>query len=388
MAKVFIEETTLSSIGDAIRDKGGTNELISPLDMPNAIINLPSGGGGDIEVEPIVLSGNQDYGCSGAMAGAYLELFGDTVSTEGITSAEYMFKGNTAKRIPFDINFKLDSYQYSNDISLIFDGCINIVELPKLNNVIPQSIANMFNGCFKLKYIPDDYGADWDWSQLQTSTLGTGNVFWHCYNLRKAPKTIIKNNFNLSTSSYGNMYNYLFSYCIVLEEVDGLAVSPATFTSGVFHNMLEKNWRLSHFTFETNEDGTPKTANWKNQKLSFTGSGGFTSQYDSSIDRTLCAYTDITKDKMVIDDATYQALKDDPDWFAANVAYWRYNHDSAVNTINSLPDTSAYLAANGGTNTITFKGEAGSGTDGGAINTMTEEEIAVAAARGWTVSFS
>ena len=46
MAKVFIEETTLTSIGDAIRDKAGTNELISPLDMPNAIINLPSGGGG------------------------------------------------------------------------------------------------------------------------------------------------------------------------------------------------------------------------------------------------------------------------------------------------------------------------------------------------------
>ena len=46
MAKVFIEETTLTSIGDAIRDKAGTNELISPLDMPNAISNLPSGGGG------------------------------------------------------------------------------------------------------------------------------------------------------------------------------------------------------------------------------------------------------------------------------------------------------------------------------------------------------
>ena len=56
-------------------------------------------------------------------------------------------------------------------------------------------------------------------------------------------------------------------------------------------------------------------------------------------------------------------------------------------TINCLPDTAAYLASAGGTNTIKFKGGAGSSTDGGAINTMTEEEIAVAAAKGWTVTF-
>ena len=37
--------------------------------------------------------------------------------------------------------------------------------------------------------------------------------------------------------------------------------------------------------------------------------------------------------------------------------------------------------------TIKFKGAAGAKTDGGAINTMTEEEIAVATAKGWTVSF-
>lgn len=63
-----------------------------------------------------------------------------------------------------------------------------------------------------------------------------------------------------------------------------------------------------------------------------------------------------------------------------------YNHDSAVETINSLPDTSAYLASAGGTNTIKFKGDSGSATDGGAINTLTEEEIAVATAKGWTVT--
>ena len=94
----------------------------------------------------------------------------------------------------------------------------------------------------------------------------------------------------------------------------------------------------------------------------------------------------ITADQRVTDATSYEALKNDPDWFTADVNYSRYNHDSAVATINSLPDTSAYLATAGGTNTIKFKGAAGASTDGGAINTLTEEEIAVAAAKGWTVT--
>lgn len=64
-----------------------------------------------------------------------------------------------------------------------------------------------------------------------------------------------------------------------------------------------------------------------------------------------------------------------------------YNHDSAVETINSLPDTSAYLAEVGGTNTIRFKSDQGANTEGGAIGNLTAEEIAVAAAKGWTVAF-
>lgn len=43
MSKVFIEESTLTSIGDAIREKNGTADLIAPLNMAAAISNLSSG---------------------------------------------------------------------------------------------------------------------------------------------------------------------------------------------------------------------------------------------------------------------------------------------------------------------------------------------------------
>ena len=93
-----------------------------------------------------------------------------------------------------------------------------------------------------------------------------------------------------------------------------------------------------------------------------------------------------SEDKQIKDDATYQALKNDPDSWTIDINYSKYNHDSAVETINSLPDTSAYIATAGGTNTIKFKGGSGAKTDGGAISTLTEEEIAIAAAKGWTVT--
>ena len=98
----------------------------------------------------------------------------------------------------------------------------------------------------------------------------------------------------------------------------------------------------------------------------------------------------------------YAKLKNQDDWFSFSSKsgtyegktgvyysklFSRYNHDSAVETLNSLPDTSEYLATAGGTNTIQFTGYQGALTDGGAINTLTEEEIAVATAKGWTVTF-
>ena len=57
-----------------------------------------------------------------------------------------------------------------------------------------------------------------------------------------------------------------------------------------------------------------------------------------------------------------------------------------METINSLPVVQKASSTDDNTFIIKFYGNAGSATDGGAINTMTEEEIAVATSRGWTVT--
>ena len=111
--------------------------------------------------------------------------------------------------------------------------------------------------------------------------------------------------------------------------------------------MVERTEKLSSFTFEPNQ-----TARLSDQVLYLASAGH---KYDY--------YGRYRKDSV-------------------------YNHDSAVETINSLPDTSAFLAEAGGTNTIIFYRDQGANTDGGAIGNLTAEEIAVAAAKGWTVAFT
>ena len=46
MAKIFIEEYTLSAIGNSIRAKTGKANMIPPLNMPTEIASLPIGDGG------------------------------------------------------------------------------------------------------------------------------------------------------------------------------------------------------------------------------------------------------------------------------------------------------------------------------------------------------
>ncbi len=245
----------------------------------------------------------------------------------------------------------------------------------------------MFYCCYRLREIPEGFGDDWNWNALHTgSYANASSVFDSCSSLRKIPSSFLNNMWTIYTSTYATCYVGTFGACYVLDEVNGVAVSPAAYTTNAFNNHLGRNHRLKNYTFQTNEDGTPKTAKWKSQTLDFSSQIGYAPGRPTTAStlQYITGYNSgITADTVVTDDVSYQALKDNPDWWTCDINYSRYNHDSAVATINSLPDCSAT-----GTNTIKFSGASGALTDGGAINTLTEEEIAVAAAKGWTVSLS
>ena len=252
----------------------------------------------------------------------------------------------------------------------------------------PASAQNMFMDCQRLRQLPEFINLNLNRTRTYEYS-NCSNIFSGCCSLRNVPEEFLKQFYGIWTSQYYSHIHSCFNECYVLDEIMGLNPQTGTIIANMFGNYNNGTFanchRLKNIIFATQDDGTPYSVNWKNQTIDLSYYIGYEYNLNNHI-RIVGFNSGITADKEVKDDATYQALKNDPDWFTTKVEYSRYNHDSAVATINSLPDTSAYLASKGGTNTIKFKGAAGSATDGGAINTLTEEEIAVATAKGWTVS--
>ena len=377
-----IKEESLVAIGDAIREKTGKTELLTLDQMPVEIAGIETGGGGNIEIEPIVLTGECNHFGSGPLSSTTIKLFGDKITTNNLTNIENMFYNSNVTNIPFQLNCK--SSQYGMSCSNLFARASKLEDIPVINGAIPVNLSYMFYKCDMLRTISENVFNNWDYSQLHNNSYGAMNdMFEYSYSLRNIPESFLKNIYSKSNSQYYQLTYYGFYYCYSLDEIRGLRFNNTVeMTSNIFQHTFDRCGRLKDIIFDYNEDGSSRIVKMKNQQIILDNYVG----YLYSSDNILNHNSGITADKQVKNDATYQALKNDPDWWTTDVAYSRYNHDSAVRTINSLPDTSAYLATAGGTNIIKFKGESGSLTDGGAINTLTEEEIAVATAKGWTVS--
>lgn len=387
MSKVFIEESTLTAIGDAIRGKTGGTELIAVPNMATQIEGITTGGGSREDYVPdsaLVISGKCDYKFSNSNWDWFIEKYGNQITTNNISSANNMFHNSNIETIPFDLNF--DNSKTGISAGYLFCNCDNLKQIGNITNLRTNNYSNLFNFCTKLRYLPEFINFFND----GMGVINNSYIFTNCYSLRSIPEELLtKLTYNNSKYAFYSPYYNSFASCYSLDEIRGLNVQTGTLTSNAFYNTFEYCDRVKNIIFATQEDGTPYIAKWKSQTIDLKTRLGY-SNYNSNEDkRAMCVIfnSGITADKEVKDATTYATLKNDADWFTVDVAYSRYNHDSAVNTINSLPDTSAYLAANGGTNTIKFKGESGSATDGGAINTLTEAEIAVATAKGWTVSF-
>lgn len=387
----------LSAIGVAIREKTGGTELLTLDAMPAEILSITTGDGGGtgdctglhIPDEALTISGNLTYGFAHDRWNWFIETCGDKIVTKDISDAQNAFTyTRELKEIPFVLNFDTSATRHS--LNQMFQYCEELTTAPKFVNCKPSYMESMFASCYRLRNFPEGFedGFDWSWAEAQTSTSSPNrkSTFQSCNSLRSIPMDFLAHTNPNVRYSYTYFY-YGFSGCRALDELVGLPIPyTATYTSNTFYSTFDDCSRLKEVTFATQEDGTPLTVNWSNQTIDLSTIGFFNyTNPDSEITNYLNYYNSgITIDKRVTDDATYAALKDDPDWFTTDVRYSRYNHDSAVNTINSLPD-----ASSGGSNVIKFRRIAGDGDYGSlgkAISNLTEEEIAVATAKGWTVT--
>ena len=378
MSKVVIDDSKLVNIADAIRNKNGSANKYTPTEMATAIGDIKVSTGAELAPEDLVISGSCNYMFYEGNWNWFIEKFGDKITTKDITDGKYMFQNNKSlSSIPFSLNFKEN---YEAKINEIFSSSY-FVSPPYINNLKVKSTYRIFCYSNKITEIPEDYFDTWDFSAFnegKDSNYDASQMFLQCYSLRKIPSDLSMF-YNKNSSTYNMFYSDAFYKCLCLEKATNLPVQPTIISSNVFDYTFRDCNRLKQITFSLN-GGIPKTASWQAQVINL-------SQYVGYAQNNLTAYG-IPSDTRIIDDESYQLLKNNEDAWTRNIAYSRYNHDSAVETINTLPDTSAYLAESGGTtNIIQFRGANGSATDGGAINTLTEAEIAVAAAKGWSVSF-
>lgn len=382
-------ESDLTAIGNAIRGKTNKTELLSLSQMPTEINNIATGGV-DIPKEALVLSGNISYRFAYGGWDWFFNKYKNQMSSNNITETERILYESKIKEIPFDLNFYNPNTKIS--YSSIFQ---NAKYLEKIKSIHHQegstsyqkvvSMQSMFQNCLQLRELPTLYNFTNNLDMIDTF-IGFGNVFAGCCSLRKIPKELLSKMVSSGNSQgyYYEAYYETYNGCYALNELIGLPVPQKEKTENFFSGgTFSYLYRVKDIIFDTQEDGTPYVVNWKGQIIDL----GIQIGYSNRASWLVNYNSGITIDKEVKDEETYQALKDDPDWFSTKEDYSRYNHTSAVNTINSLPDTSAYLATAGGTNTLKLKGASGSSTTAGGVNTLTEEEIAVATAKGWTVAF-
>ena len=365
----------LSAIGDAIREKTGDTELMTLDAMPAAIRGIETGGGGT-EVEPIVLTGNGQYACAGTVASAHIRLFGNKVSTKDLGNTPYMFFNYENEEIPFDLNY--DNSSGGHSLAYAFQHS-SLKTFPKFNNCKPNEVSYAFSNCQELESLPEDFGDQFDWQHIDNATASyyrhSHCMFSGCYRLRNIPFSFINHSNPTLNTIYYCLYYDLCCNCYSLDSLK-LPVRNPDISGNAFGSAFNAPYSLKELTFDVNEDGSPKTANWKQFIIDLTQAGFFPGTYYSN-------FTNFTTATLIKDADTYEAFKDHPDAWTADINYSHFNHDSAVNFINTLPNVTT-----GSNNTIKFKGAAGSATDGGAISNLTEEEIAVAAARGWTITLS
>lgn len=178
--------------------------------------------------------------------------------------------------------------------------------------------------------------------------------------------------YDVQSSEYSTFYYQCLYGCYTLDEATNLPVPRGELTGNMFQETFNNCSRIKDITFSDFNE----TVNWSNQTIfltdyvGYTNNGNYITGYNSGI----------AESDQVTDIDSYNEKKDSENWWSSQVKFSRYNADSARRTLASLPTTS------GSGCTIMFNGESGSSTDGGAIKDLTESDIAVAAAKGWTVS--
>lgn len=371
----------LSAIGDAIREKTGKTELLTLDAMPLEIASITTGGGGSedcnglhIPEEALLITGD----CSNRFIGNgwnwFIELCGDKIQATGITDMyNFAYNNTNIKRFPFWI---FCVYNFPINLNGAFCNCADLREPPIFSNVQPQGMFNAFNNCHRLVRFPGDYWDNgWDWSFVNNASqyeVEYDSMFNCCYSLRYVPG--FKQS-QINPRSEYPIYLYGFTNCHVIDEIYLPVYNEAEYWDNKFIETFDNCNRLSLVQFNTNEDGSPiQCPGWHCQTLDFRNQVGYTDNPWNILN-----YSDIHG--ITEANKNYEYGYSGTNYWTDELHRSCFNYGSAFLLIESLPDCSA-----GTDNMVIFDPVAGSML-GAMISDLTEEDIAIAVSKGWTISY-
>lgn len=376
--------------GIYVKVYGQYTDVIKPEEMATVITDLPPAP----NKEKLTFSGDLSYMFYRGALDWVVNDYTEDVRFENVTSLYYAFHTSAAYPVNGIHCITGVAGGKSNDACSAFLGYEG-TQLPMLYNLVPNRMDSMFQGVDYIREFPEGYGEDWDFSYIESLTSSysgqTNGMFNNCGSLRTIPMHLLHGNpvVNNSYVTYREMCNkcYVLDELVDIPNIHWNAVYNSTSSSSsIFRDMVKQCCRLKDFTFASNFEVNGLPVKWANQLLDLT-TIGYNSSGATFYITNNSQYHGCTEDKFIDSDEKYALLKDDPDATAADARWSRYDKASALRTIASLPDCSMYQTSNNqGANIIKFNGTSGSLTDNGSIFTLTEDEIAVAAAKGWTVT--
>ena len=369
-----VSPSTLA-LGITAHDKSG--ELITGT--------MESGG---INEEDLKFSGGLNYFGSGGRLDNLIEHNFDKIkigwvendgTKHGVLSFDHGFSESSLSRFPPIIIYGV---QYGS-LESAFSGCKNLTELP-IFNTTPYTgtigkIRFLFSDCYSITQIPSGYLSNQAIAlneQYDSDTFS--GVFWDCFKLEEMNDG--------SFLQYGKDYSNMFDTCCSLRKLEGLVLnSNRKMDYDEFIGTFDNCAMLSSLVFNS-----PGDYRMKDQTIDLT-TCGYSTDKDGKYTGRPSSYTfQLPYAKKVFNETTYNQLKDTADWWTADVAYSKYDRQSAIATMNSLPDARKYIDSQTSPfpdkNVIKFKKGAGSAKgDLYNMSNLTDEEKGVATAKGWTV---
>lgn len=375
MADYLIKDTTLTNIADAIRAKKSSTDTYTPAEMATAISSIETGGGGGLTAEDLTFTGDlTKFNYYGRMS-KIIKKYGSQMSFNGITNLYQAFWGND----PLNSDFSNWTINLSRcDLGSCFANQSYIKAFPKFEGTVNR-LTNLFSSGSSIELIPDDLFSTGTEFICKTTNDNYSGIFSGCSALKKLPLWFKNMTFTINKdtnyNTYSSVYYDTFRDCYALKELTlPIFPAPAKLKSNCFVSTFQDVRSMRKFVFAPPPAGNESVL-WAKQTINLAN-------YDCGF------YPSASGSKVIYDDETYNLYKNDPDARVRTLEYSFYNHDAALETIRSLPYAQMVDVPDSELqNVIKFYGKSGEKTDGGAINTLTTAEIAIATNKNWTVSY-